>query len=225
MSRDNVVLCGGGLDTMATLAHLSMELKAQDEHFLFCHLTNSKGEMPFVLCVVDYGQVAFEQEYAAVRTAAEALFPDKAVNVIHDSSIRDWNPDGGLLFGTGTNSELSGRNLALLLSALKQGPVNSVTLCLTGEVDIPMPQDTTTNFVKHADHLLRMSNMSNRVVAPLLSIEKSNALRAAHKHWPGLFNVAFSCWLPRNGKPCGTCRHCTRFDYFRGAVEGSAYAL
>ena len=227
------ILCGGGLDTMATLAWLSKSWNEPGyEHVLSHKYRHSYGPLRHVLhpeqsktilVSIDYGQVAADQEFKAVEVANQQYLENFSllhVRVEDDMGlIRHWNNGKGKLFGTEGEAKLVGRNLALAIIAFNRlGLADTLMYCLTLENDVPMPEDTKPRFLHNLSSVLDYSDMFGQVVAPLSQVRKDYALELGLSYWPRLFEIAFSCWTPIGGLACGECRHCQRLMLFQNML-------
>lgn len=236
---NHVILCGGGLDTAATLAWLSKVWTFEatvhdtptndfDESRYLQWNIHHNGFLPgdqLLLLFVDYGQVSSAMEYDAVWNLSRVMFGSTImpthVQRIHTRDVKILNPDGGMLFGTAgsTSSKLRARNLALAMAAAAhmKGDIGHLYFCMTAELDIEMPSDTSPHFIQSLNSTFIMSELAASVTSPLINMDKDVALRMARAWYPDLFDLAWSCWTPNaQGKACGVCRHCVRFEKFRG---------
>lgn len=181
----NVLLFGGGMDSAAVFIHLV------------------KNEIPFASLFVDYGQLAAEAEYEAVMKFSNAY----KVPVIweEDFLIKALNGDS-LLFGTGTNPYLDGRNTVLMMIAAKYS--NTIWMGLD-YAEKPLA-DASPEFLEQSNSYFKKAifNRSIEFKGPFIHRPKHEVCKEAYEFEPQFFNWAVPCWTPIEGKECGQCKHC-----------------
>ncbi len=182
----NVLLIGGGLDSVAYLIMLHKSIDA----CLF----------------IDYEQKPSNGEYKACK-----YFCDKyniPFIVTTNSQIYKYNKKPCLLF-TGNmddNPYVEGRNLSLLLTAFEHGDNIIFGFCDPGYPPFP---DATQEFIENTNKLIKAVFTNKSVNAPYISILRTDLLLFAYIKDQELFDKSVTCWCydDDNGE-CGKCRHC-----------------
>jgi 7-cyano-7-deazaguanine synthase len=64
--------------------------------------------------------------------------------------------------------------------------------------------DCRQEWVRHLNHCTKGDGVA--VWSPLISKTKAEVVREAAEH--GVLKLAWSCYTPRRGEPCGTCNSC-----------------
>lgn len=213
----NVFLSGGGLDSAAFLA---LQASNMDQVY-----------------VCDYGQTMYQQEYVATQALLSMLGqPDPVPLNLRITKLSEVNPTG-LLFGTGSDPFVRGRNLQLAqsvaLHALEQiGTDEPLAIHFGFCLENMMFSDADPDFIRHLDQCVQRSfGLTNAgqhlvsVVAPYHEVPKAEYLHLAATRLNELtispksfFDQTFTCWHPQGSSECGGCAHCLKKARFLGAM-------
>lgn len=160
-----------------------------------------------------YGQTMFEQEFNACLN-----FRPDALRMTASDQLINLNPRS-LLFGTGEEPFILGRNLSLIYETamrfVKEEPITIVLgLCKEGM----MFSDADPNFVNLANELFSVAFGSIdgtprvSVIAPYIDTPKLDYMLQAYSVvGDDLWNKSFTCWTPsESGEECGVCYHCVK---------------
>lgn len=184
-----VALSSGGIDSSVIL-----------------HILKEKGCAIFPL-YVNYGQLAAEREWLACQQICKylGLRPEKM----------DITGFGKLIPSGLTRRELDvekdafvpTRNLLFLIVGAAYGFVHAAHVISIGLLANPIFPDQTTAFTKEAERVIGLAlGLNITVLAPLISMDKTDTLRLARKHKLPL-EETYSCHTG-NQKPCGQCISC-----------------
>lgn len=193
---DTVLLSGGGLDSTA----------------LFLYLWGNK--IDFRVVHIDYGHLAFDAEAKSIIYWCAKY--DMEYIPVQSDLIRDFNQDS-LLFGTGANPYLNGRNAIAALIGSRFGKhiymgldnVAGDTYLHTSRVTGLI--DANPEFLTAVNNWFKIFYFENppKVYAPFLRMSKLDSLLFAYKLDQGLFSHSMTCWTPTEfGEECGVCKHC-----------------
>ncbi|GAB6078578.1 7-cyano-7-deazaguanine synthase [Hydrogenobaculum acidophilum] len=109
--------------------------------------------------------------------------------------------------------EIPFRNLDLLISALKYAYSMDVKNIAIGIMGLVAFKDNTENFIKAINNLFSMYG-DYKVETPFLGMSKKDVF---DKYFiKELFDKAFCCMNPINGKECGICSKCKEKELVKG---------
>ena len=174
---------------------------------LMAILAQEEGIQQFPL-FVDYGQIFRDRELAACKSlfqkhdlpAPEVMKLEGFGNTI-SSGLTDASKD---VFA---DAFLPGRNMLFLLAGYSfafQNGASAVTIGLLNE-DTHIFPDQTQEFLNRAESILSFcTGRAIKIIAPLMSLHKSDVLKLAEKY--GIINT-YSCHSGAE-TPCGICVSC-----------------
>lgn len=174
-----------------------------ESSLLFLNLV-SQGEQ-FTALFIDYGQESAIYELNSVVTWCRKYnIPYK---VVTDYSIKQQNKGIGKLFGRGNDHYINGRNLFLIMIALREFDIVYV-----GSHKKDSATDGTNEFYLLLQKILNLSWKSKiKKIVPLIHNSNIQKLcKEAVSIEPDFFNIVASCWSPKNLVSCGKCAHCKK---------------
>lgn len=184
-----VVLSSGGIDSS-----LMMLLLKKEDSFLF----------PLF---IDYGQLAAKAEWEACQKVCKhlCLKPDRmdvhGFGELIPSGLTDNDLD------VEKDAFLPARNLLFLTLGAAYGYVKSAYTIAIGLLSDPIFPDQTIQFINDAQKTISQSlGIDITILAPLISLDKSDLLRLARKHQLPL-EYTYSCHTGEK-TPCGHCISC-----------------
>lgn len=156
---------------------------------------------------VNYGQLSAEYEWNACQRVCEflGLKPDRmdvqGVGKLIPSGITNRDCD------IENESFLPTRNLLFLTLGAAYGYVKAAHVIAIGLLSNPIFPDQTRDFIQEAQKTISKAlGIDVTILAPLISLDKSDTLRLARKH--GLpVEYTYSCHSGTQ-KPCGRCISC-----------------
>ena len=169
-------------------------------------LLKKQGHELFPL-FIDYGQLGREKELMACQNICRYLGLE--ANRINISGFGKSIPSGI------TNSKLDiekdaflpTRNLLFLILGAAYGYAKAADVIAIGLLSNPIFPDQKTEFVQAAQKSISLSlGVSIRILAPLISLDKFDTLKLAHKYGLPL-DLTYSCHSG-NEEPCGQCISC-----------------
>lgn len=200
MSKRNLLLFGGGLDSAAYFV-------------LMCHFGIS-----FKPLLINYGQLAWRGEWSALEKLTLDL---TGTHVSRDSSIYTHSikdvQKGPTFLLTGNKDHdpyVRGRNFLLIAKALKHGDNIILGLCDPGYKPFP---DADEEFIRNVNESVRACFTDAQVLAPFINVSRPTVLAAAASVYPKLFDTAWTCWTVKEASfdqpesaitQCGVCKHC-----------------
>lgn len=196
-----VVLSSGGIDSSVILQQLQ-----------------NKGHKVFPL-FVDYGQLACENEWSALKKICDylKLTPEKI----------DAHDFGRIAPSGLTNQELDiknkaftpTRNLLFLTLGAAYGYSNGAYTIATGILTNPIFPDQTKDFLSLTEQTLTASlGVKITILAPLIDMDKFDSIMLAQEN--GLpIDLTYSCHAGTE-KPCGECISCKERSAAVTGLEG-----
>jgi len=194
--KDPVLLFGGGLEST----------------WLFFKLIESKKK--FKVLFVDYGQSAVKEELSAVRSLCRKFNIES--RVIKTEILKTINEENTnlLLDGEG-ESFVWARNLVLCTIAASYS-----NMIVTGSHSKDPVSDASDWFYRHLLKTLEASfNRKITIVRPGGTVSKKSMALFCLKFDKNILSTLFSCWLPKRGKPCGTCAHCEKINSLKALTS------
>jgi 7-cyano-7-deazaguanine synthase in queuosine biosynthesis len=180
----NILLFGGGLDSA----------------FYFLNFIEKK--IPFECLWVDYGQRTRLGEVAAMAkfcSKYDVFYQETATTLISGYTAPN------LLMKTGTLPFVEGRNLGLLMTALKYGDM--IHMGFTDPGYTPF-KDADQEFIDNMNKILSASFNEKRVSAEFIGTSRLELFKKFYKIEPRLLDMAFTCWESETLEECGVCKHC-----------------
>jgi 7-cyano-7-deazaguanine synthase len=184
-----VALASGGIDSS-----VMMFLLKKDGHEL----------MPLF---IDYGQLAREKEWIAVKKISQhfSLNPQK----MDISGFGDTIPSGitNKKLDIERDAFLPTRNLLFLTVGAAYGYSKSVGVIAIGLLSSHIFPDQTEEFIQTAQQCLSSClGIEINILAPLIALDKIDVLKLAQKYELPV-GLTYSCHTG-NDKPCGQCISC-----------------
>lgn len=172
---------------------------------------------------INYGQKSVEQEWVSVIKIGKKFkeyFKDKdlsfhkpiRINIKNDKgySIFDWSKSK-LITGTLENTPyLENRNM-ILISIIASFAETKITekekaIIITGFRG--GYNDTNQVFVDSMNNLFKNMGTRVEVSAPIINYRKKTPLLKDHAKYRDFFSLTWSCYTPKDNKPCGVCSAC-----------------
>lgn len=156
---------------------------------------------------IDYGQLARENEWKAVQRICRFL--GLAPQLMDFSGFGKSIPSGitNNKLDIEKDAFLPTRNLLFLTLGAAYGYVKSASVIAIGLLSNPIFPDQTEKFIQTAQESISSSlGVDIRIMAPSISLDKSDILRLARKYGLPL-DLTYSCHTG-NDEPCGRCISC-----------------
>lgn len=214
-------LLSGGVDsTLATLKIIQME--------------STKSVSRIVPVFIDYGQKARTQEWNAVLKVSERMRAEANLRGIKfDSPIRiklasrprnglrifEWSKSMLIRGPQSDEPEVENRNMVLISIvasyARSRASANEKAIIITGFRD--EFYDTRPAFLKRIDRVFKSMEMRIKTVAPVIGYKgvagKKRLIDEFKAEGYGdLIDMTWSCYTPKNDRPCQECPACKRRD-------------
>jgi len=187
--EDNILLLGGGLDSISYL------ILMKDEGIDFSCLS------------VNYGQMSYQGELQACIYFCNKY--DVPLLLAENKQIEKYNDIKNCQLFTGnTNHDpyVSGRNASLILTALEYG--NTIHIGFTDPGYEPFP-DATPSFVIEFNNILTKTFKNKLLVAQYELMRRVDILGRAYEMDNDLFHESRTCWCCDSyGNECNVCKHC-----------------
>ncbi|MBI2057044.1 7-cyano-7-deazaguanine synthase [Candidatus Pacearchaeota archaeon] len=211
-SKNALILCSGGLDSVVTAFYIKKKLNYNKIKALF----------------FDYKQKSVIQERRYAKLCAkkiEAEFIEIKLHWLGKISTSLINKNGKIkklakkdLKNTKKESKkfyVPCRNSIFLINALalaellfmKEKEIYDIFVGFKCEGKESYP-DTTKEFVKEINRFAKISCSQNfKIIAPLIKKDKEDIIKLG-KRLNVIFNETFSCYVSKNSKQCGVCLAC-----------------
>jgi len=166
------------------------------------HTGNQLGALIFV----DYAQPAkVEEKTAALQWANLNGYE------LHCLTIKIEGVDKCMKTGAGVDGlrELPGRNLIMLSQASNVAIAQQCDRLWYGaNANDSAYFDCSISFIQSFNACLKASNLQLNLDAPLIRMNKKQIVRQSRQLLGKNFDLAWSCYEPNQGHPCGFCHSC-----------------
>lgn len=228
-----ISLCSGGMDTILSTydyIHSSIEYKDIDVELIYFDWGTiaGKDELVSVTKFKEFLQNNFEGETINVFVGAQSIDVKSAfkniLSIAGLDTVRIADPEAK---GQGQNeaenaiSYVPFRNTYLLLMAAtyaeQKYPNKKVDFVIGANLTEGMVYlDNSTNYIEKMTRLIKVAGQKTaqfNVVAPYRNLTKTkmiNTFISCHGEtkFKELIDLSFSCYFPKDGKPCNECGSC-----------------
>jgi len=210
--KSAIILCSGGLDSVATAFYVKKQLKYDKMTILFFNYGQKslKQEKKYsLLCTRQIGAKFIEIKLDWLGNISNSLInkPGK-IKKLNRKDLKDTSKESQKFYVPCRNTIFLTYALAIAESIFLKDKIKSdifVGFKCEGKEAYP---DTTEDFVKEINQLSKFSCAGKfKVYAPLIKKDKEDIILLGEKLKINL-NKTFSCYSPIKGEHCGYCLAC-----------------
>ena len=197
MKPNSIVLCSGGIDSVATAHYVKYKLKQSPIILFFNYqqLALAKERKCSKLCAKQ-----LNSQFIEITLPRMSYSNNKPLKI---TSLKDTSKESAKFY-------IPARNLIFLSHAISLAEKLRIKHLYTGfkhEGKEHYP-DTTQEFLNQLNKLSSITTkIKPKIIAPLIKKDKEDIINLALKLNIQL-NKTFSCYTPINSKHCGSCLAC-----------------
>jgi len=209
--KNAIILCSGGLDSVVTSHYVKKKLKYNKTIILFFNYkqrTLKQERKCSKLCAKQLNSYFYEIKLPFLAKISHSLINiNKIANKVTRKQLKNTKKES-------QNYYVPCRNIIFLTYAMaladslfiKNKEIYDIFTGFKCEGKDPYP-DTTSEFVKSINNLMKTIKIKGMIIAPLIKKDKDEIIKLGEKLKVN-FKDTYSCYIGAGKKHCGTCLSC-----------------